>query len=242
MLMNASNIPKSGKHGTFAQDRAWGAFGGASCRWGHLTEEQYRAWDEAAKKENRRRHLPRGHRINGQNLFTEINSHQAFLGLPPYLFPPERPAFSFDHLGPLMAGDGRDGFSLKLRVPKRPTGHILVFGARPCSPGRRYCDKLRYLGLLPAPKGGLSNITARYCERHGVPWPGSRVIIATQQQVDGWRDLPRRLDVIVPVWHGPATKPNRRRTPAGAYTTQGLPKGHLSATQGLPNGYPREQH
>jgi hypothetical protein len=37
-------------------------------------------------------------------------------------------------------------------VPKPPVGHILVFGARPCSPGRRYCDKLRYLGLLPAPK------------------------------------------------------------------------------------------
>ena len=102
--MNTNYIPKSGKHGTFAQDHAWGAFGSASCKWETLTEEQYRAWDEAAKKENRHRHLRRGHRLNGQNLFTQINSHQAFLGLPTYLFPPERPAFSFDPLGPLMTG------------------------------------------------------------------------------------------------------------------------------------------
>jgi hypothetical protein len=142
-----------------------------------------------------------------------INSHQAFLGLPPYLYPTERPAFTLDHLGPLMAGDGGDGIALKLGVPKRPVGHILVFGARPRSPGRRYCDKLRFLGLLPAPKGGVSNITAQYCERHGMPWPGSRVIIATQQQLNGWRDIPRRLDVIVPGRQGPATKPNRRRPP-----------------------------
>jgi hypothetical protein len=196
--------------------RAWGAFGGASCQWGTLTEEQYRAWDEAAKRENRHRHLPRGHRLNGQNLFTEINSHQAFLGLPPYLYPPERPAFSLDPLGPLMTGDGRHGFILKLGVPKAPVGHILVFGARPCSRGRRYCDKLRYLGLLPTPKGGVSEITAQYCERHGVPWPGSRVIIATQQQLNGWRDLPRRLDVIVPGGQGPAAQPKRCRTTAVA--------------------------
>ncbi len=138
------------------------------------------------------------------------------LGLPPYLLPPERPAFSFDPLGPLMTGGGRHGFTLKLGVPNPPAGHILVFGARPCSPGRRYCDKLRYLGPLPPPSGGVSDLTAPYCEKYGMPWPGSRVIIATQQQLNGWRDLPRRLDVIVPARQGPPPKPKRRRTPAVA--------------------------
>jgi hypothetical protein len=214
--MKTDNIPKSGRHGTFAQDRAWGSFGGASCRWGTLTEEQYRAWDEAAKQENRRRHRPRGHRLNAQNLFTEINSHQAFLGLPPYLDPPERPAFIMDPLGPLMVCDGRAGFALKLGVPKLPTGHILIFAARPCSPGRRYCDKLRYLGPLPAPSGGMSDITTRFCEKYGMPLPGSRVIIATQQQLDGWRGILRRLDVIVPAGRSPAAQPKRRRTPVTA--------------------------
>jgi hypothetical protein len=49
-----------------------------------------------------------------------------------------------------------------------------------------------------------------------MPWPGSRVIIATQQQLNGWRDIPKRLDVIVPVRQAPATKPNRRRPPGVA--------------------------
>ena len=111
--------------GTAAQRRAWTSFGNAACGWETLTEDQYRAWDEAAKQENRRRHLRRGYRLNGQNLFTES-------------------------------------------------------------------------------------------EEFGAPWPGSRVIIATQQQVDGWRDLLRRLDAIVPGGQGPAVPLKRRRTTARA--------------------------
>jgi hypothetical protein len=209
-------ITQSGMLGTAAQTHAWTSLGYASNLWGNLSEDQYQAWDEAAKKENRRRHLRKGRRLNGHNLFTEINSHQRFLGLPPYLYPTERPAFEMGVLGPLMTGDGRDGVTLLLGVPKVPAGHVLVFGARPCSPGRRYCDKLRYLGPLPAPKGGMSEITALYYEKHGVPPPGSRVIIALQQQVDGWRGIPRRLDVVIPSRQGPAPKPKPRRTTAEA--------------------------
>jgi hypothetical protein len=211
--MKTSNSPQSG---TAAQNHAWTSFGDASCRWERLTEDQFRAWDAAANEENRRRHLRRGHRLNGHNLFTMINSHQAFLGLPPYLYPPAHPAFTLDPLGPLITGKGRDGVTLKLRVPTVPEGHVLVFGARPCSPGRRYCDKLRYLGLLPAPSGDFSDITTLYYERYGVPWPGSRVIIATQQQVNGWRDMLMRLDVVLPGGQGQAVQPKRRRTTAGA--------------------------
>jgi hypothetical protein len=214
--MKTSYTPANRELGSPAQERAWGSFGSASGLWSSLTEEQYRAWDEAARQENRRRHLRRGHRINGQNLFTEINSQQTFLCLPPYLFPPQRPAFSLDPLGPLVTGDGRDGLTLRLHVPQLPSGYVLVFGARPCSPGRRYCDKLRYIGLLPAPSGGWSEITTLYRRKYGVPPSGSRVIIATQQQLDGWRDRLMRLDVIVPAVPGPATRPKRRQTALGA--------------------------
>src|ERR1035438_7533113 len=72
-------ITKSGKLGTAAQSHAWTSFGGASGMWGTLTDEQYEGWEEAAKKEKRRRRWPAGRRLTGQNLFTEINSHQAFL-------------------------------------------------------------------------------------------------------------------------------------------------------------------
>ena len=214
--MNTRYPPQSGRRGTAAQEHAWTSFGSPSRLWGTLTEDQYQAWDEAAKEHNRRRHLRPGHRLNGQNLFTLINSHQAFLHLPPFLDPPEYPAFGLDPLGPLVAGKGRHGFTLKLGVPKAPAGYVLVFGARPCSPGKRYCDKLSYLGLLPAPSGGWSEISRLYYEKHGVPPPGSRVIIETQQQVNGWRGLPMRFDLVLPRGPSPAARPKRRPTAAGA--------------------------
>ena len=83
-------------------------------------------------------------------------------------------------------------------------------------PDWRYCDKVRCLGLLPAPSGGVSSITTPYYEGHRVLRPGSRVIIATQQQINGWRDMFRRLDVIVPSEQAPATQPKSRRTAAEA--------------------------
>src|ERR1035441_4847840 len=155
--MNTTYFTKSGKLGTAAQSHAWTSFGGASGMWGTLTDEQYQAWEEAAKKEKRRRRWPARRRYTGQNLFTEINSHQSFLGLPPYLFPPERPAFDAKPLGPLMIGDGLDGFTLLLGVLKVPAGHTLVFGSPPCPAGRRVCRDYRFLGLLPAPHRGASD-------------------------------------------------------------------------------------
>ena len=130
--------------------------------WEMLNDDQWTAWDAAAKKENRRRHPRRVHRLNGHNLRREINSHQSFLGLPPILDPPERPAFGPETLGPLIASEGPDGVTLKLGVAEVLAGYVLVFGARPCSAGRCYCDKLRCLGVLPAPKGGVSDITRPY--------------------------------------------------------------------------------
>jgi hypothetical protein len=208
--------PQNLKRGTAAQQHACGAFGIASGLWGKLTDQQWWAWHLAAKKEKRRRHWTAKRRLTPQNLFTEINSQQAFLGLQPFMDAPERPGFIVDPLGPLIAGHGPHGATLKLVVPKVPAGHVLVFGARPCSPGRRYCDKWKYLGLLPAPSGGVSDISLLYYQVYGVPRPGSRVIIATQQQLNGWRDMLRRLDVVIPVDQGPATRPKRRRRAAGA--------------------------
>ena len=148
-------LTRSGKRPSAAQGHAWGAFGGASCGWGSLTEDQFRAWDAAAKQEKRRRHWPQGRRLTGQNLFTEINSHQAFLGLPPLLDPPEHPVFSLDRLGPLSASARGGGIALTLSVPKVPTEYILLYAARPCNAGRRYCDKLRYLEAEPSPTFSL---------------------------------------------------------------------------------------
>jgi hypothetical protein len=39
-----------------------------------------------------------------------------------------------------------------------------------------------YLGLLPAPEGGVSDITELYVARYGEPKPGEKVFIVTRQK------------------------------------------------------------
>jgi hypothetical protein len=211
-LMQTFDIAQNGKWGSGAQRHAWGAFGNASCDWGSLTEAQWNAWDAAAKQEKRRRRWPASRRLTGQNLFTQINSHQAFLGLPPYWYPPDRPAMALRRLGPLVPGHGRGGFTLNLSWPNLPAGHILIYGAPPRNAGRRSCDKFCYLGLLPAPVRGVSDLARMYCAKYGRPRPGSRIIIFTRQQVDGWRGLPLRIDAIVPGGQASAARARRERT------------------------------
>jgi hypothetical protein len=210
--MNTSHSTGKGKRGSAAQSHAWGTFGGASCGWGTLTEDQYRAWEEAAKQEKRRRHWPPSRRFTGQNLFTEINAHQRFLRLPPFLYPPERPVFGPGRPGPLTAGDGSDWFPLNLGVPKMPAGHTLVFGSPPCPAGRRVCRDFRFLGLLPPPEGGVSELTWQYVAKFGSPQPGSRIFIRTWQQIDGWREpFPTQFTVIIPGKPAPAARRRRHR-------------------------------
>jgi hypothetical protein len=200
-----------GKFGNAAQSHAWGAFGGASGEEEPLNDEEWRAWDEAAKQEKRRRHWPAGRRFTWQNLRTEINSHQRFLGLPLFRYPPEHPAFGLDRLGPLMAGESGGRVALKLGVPKVPAGYTLVFGSPPCPANRRACRDFRFLGLLPAPEGGASNIAELYRKKFGNPPPGSRVFIRTWQQVDGWRPpFPAQFSVVIP---GKPHLAARRRRP-----------------------------
>ena len=51
--------------------------------------------------------------------------------------------------------------------------------------------------LLPAPEGGVSDITEQYVKEFGNPPPGSRVFIQTRQHVDGQQDRPVQTDAIV---------------------------------------------
>ena len=213
--MKEYDIPKSGKRGqsvafrsrfgqcqrahvplnkrpTAAQRQSQSAFGSASLGWNNLTEEQRDAWCEFSKTV---RSHPRGGQsgpLTGQMLYTAINRNQALLGLPPFVYPPERPVFGSNPIAALSIAQDSDGVALKLSVTKAPAADLLVFASRPYNAGRRYCDKFIYLGPLPIPAGGESDITASYVKKYGQPWPGSRVIILTVQQSNGWRDQPRR--------------------------------------------------
>jgi len=74
----------------------------------------------------------------------------------------------------------------------------MVFGQAPCSSGRRKRRNVSYLGLLPAPEAGLSDITALYVARYGEPGVGQRVFIVTRQQKNGWEAFDHETHEIVP--------------------------------------------
>jgi hypothetical protein len=55
-----------------------------------------------------------------------------------------------------------------------------------------------FLGLLPAPIDGCSDITALFKARYGEPKAGMAIWIRTCQHIDGWIDVPKVLRARVP--------------------------------------------
>jgi hypothetical protein len=55
-----------------------------------------------------------------------------------------------------------------------------------------------YLGLLPTPQDGMSDITEIYVARYGEPRAGEKVFIVTRQQKDGWEGFDLETNEIVP--------------------------------------------
>ena len=82
-------------------------------------------------------------------------------------------------------------FTLKLRVPSPPAQYTLVQGAAPVRTGVRCVQHFPFLGLLPPPKDGWSDITELYVARYGVPKAGTAIWIRTCQHIDGWTDAPK---------------------------------------------------
>jgi hypothetical protein len=212
--VKTSANPKSGRRGkkkrpSAAQLHSRSAFANASYGWEERTDEERIAWDVAGK-EQRGRSKGRIYRLNGQKYYMKINAARYFLGLPPLTLPPRSSKPSPNPIGRLSIVEVPGGIALLLSVPSAPAEHTKVWGSPPQSAGRRFCADFRYLGLLPAPKGGFSDITELYVKKFGNPPPGSRVFIRTQQQVDGQQDLPVQTDAVVP-----GQRKRRRATKAG---------------------------
>jgi hypothetical protein len=201
------------KHPTDAQLDSASAFGKASLGWNDLTDDQRDAWRVFGKTV---RSHPRGGEsgpLTGQNLFTSINRNQALLGLPPFLYPPDRPTFDANPVTALTITQNGDSVSLNLTLASPPAAPILIFASRPYNAGRIYCDKYHYIGLVPPPDGGQSDFTAQYVNQYGKPRPGTRVILRLIQQLNGWRDLPHRLEAVFRPTQPPATPATRRKAP-----------------------------
>jgi hypothetical protein len=101
-------------------------------------------------------------------------------------------------VGRLVSENGADGVRLYLVVSGELNEDIMVFGQEPCSRGRYKRRNVSYLGLLPPPIGGLSEITRLYKAKFGEPRPGQKVFIVTCQERDGWKGLDQETSETVP--------------------------------------------
>ena len=162
-----------------------------SGRWHTLTLEQRAAWGAFAA--NKYFVNEEGRRVcrNGYNLFVSLNTRRADLGLPQLDVPPAEPVFSQNPVDELVAAFTGGKFILKLRVPGPTAQYTLVYGAAPVRSAVRYVHHFPFLGLLPPPKDGWSDITELYVTRYGVPKVGTAIWIRTCQHMDGWIDVPK---------------------------------------------------
>jgi hypothetical protein len=169
-----------------------------SARWGTLTPAQRSAWCVAAAGRCFINEEGRQVRLNGQNLFVSLNVRRTDLGLPQFDLPPPEPVFSLSPVDELVASLTGGRFTLKLRVLGPTAQYTLVYGAAPVRSAVRYVHHFPFLGLLPPPKDGWSDITELYVARYGVPKAGTAIWIRTCQHIDGWTDTPKVLRFRLP--------------------------------------------
>ena len=166
--------------------------------WRTLTPEQRAAWCDAAANKYFADETGRPVRLNGYHVFVSVNVRRADLDLPQFDLPPAEPVFSPNPVAELVITNTGGSITLKLRVPSPPAQHTLVYGPAPVRTGVRRVERFPFLGLLPTPVEGWSDITGLYVARHGVPKAGMAIWIRTCQHIDGWIDAPKVVRARVP--------------------------------------------
>jgi hypothetical protein len=251
--MKILDIPKSGKCGqvvafrsrfglclrqlvvprnkvTSARQFMRGAFGRHSHAFSHqLTQQQQDRWNLAGGQVMSDPRLGDSGPLSGQQLCTSINSVLSRVGAPAVADPPAPVTFGPSPVGQLVIENNEAGVRLLLRVPGELNEDVMVFGQEPCSAGRSKRRNVCYLGLLPPPIGGFSDITHLYKARFGEPRPRHRVFLVTCQQQNGWKALDHETNAVVP------EPPKAQQAPAAIETSQNLHmhKGSTRDAQGI---------
>ncbi len=183
---------------TPAQQRMRAAFGYLARAWSaKLTQQQRDRWNLAGPKAWSHARMGSGP-LTGQQHFQAINSSRACIEASPLWEPPQPVVLPLNPVGELAITNDEHGVRLFLKVTGPVTEDIMVFGQAPCSAGRSKRRNVSYLGLLPPPVNGLSEITGLYKARFGEPKPRTKVFIVTVQQKNGWEGPEKVTREVVP--------------------------------------------
>src|SRR5208282_5497699 len=156
------------------------AFGAIAKAWRErLTEEQRQAWVASAARVKSHPRLWQSGPLFGEMHFEGINSARARIGREMLFWPPERVVFGPNPVAELALTRVNGRLRLRLRLSGPVTEDIMVFGQAPCGAGWKKLRHGAYLGLLPAPQAGESDITDLYVQKYGEHEPGERDFIRT---------------------------------------------------------------
>jgi hypothetical protein len=195
-VRRARIVPKNTK--TPARDFMHTVFGYHSQAYSHkLTEEQQNRWIAAAGQVMSDPRFGYG-ALTGQQFYERIQCVLSRVGAPELPDPPAKVVFGPNPTGPLTITNDESGVRLFVEITGDLDTDIMVFGQAPCSPGRHKRRNVSYLGLLPPPIAGKSEVTYLYRARFGEPRPGTKVFIVTCQQKNGWKGHDQVTNARVP--------------------------------------------
>ena len=186
------------KRPTTEQRRARAEMRTLSDAWNNLTEEQREAWGAKARTNRRGGYAARTRRRDGRRLFMKANSRRLALGQAMLAWPPGPENWAPTPIVRLVITNRGGQIALKVRVSGGPTEGVMVSSWHPLSPGVMVWRKFVRIGLLPAPVGGMSDITRPYVAKYGVPPAGKKVFIRIQQMNDYLGSIVQVTSAIVP--------------------------------------------
>ena len=211
--MKTGDIPASGKRGggekgmTTARRRERRNMGEVAQGWEPLEEWERDEWRRRAGRIRirirRKRNLgnigkARSRAMRGEELYVKINRVREKCGYERRRLPPPDPKFGANPVKPELSVTRAKGrLAIKLGVRAAPVNDIMVYGSPPRRAGQGPGGNYAFLGLLPPPKGGESEIAEMYLTKlkewrrlksaqYQVPLEGSRICIRTWPQDNGW--------------------------------------------------------
>jgi hypothetical protein len=197
-------VPKQHRTGepkrrpTAAQRRAQADMRKIAAAWNNLTEDQRLTWEEADRKNRRGSRASRRRRRSGRRLFTKVSFRRLALGQDLLTVAPGSDSYApTPIMGFRIDNDGRR-ISLQLSVFRGEPQGVMVSSWRPVNAGVMKWKDFVHLGLLPAPVGGISDITALYVAKYGVPPVGKKVFIRIKQMNDYLGSIVQRMCAVVP--------------------------------------------
>ena len=124
--------------------------------------QQCQAWNARCGEARSKSRMGKRWSLTGQTLFDRVNNSRSGFRKGLVMDPPPIGQTGPNPVGKFLITNRGGRIALKLEVTGPLTTDIMVCASRPCRRGRSKGFKFMRLCPLPAPKGGMSDITWRY--------------------------------------------------------------------------------